>query len=55
LPIEDKIELDLWYVEHRSLALDVKILWQTFAKALAGDAIYERQYSRTQKREQVTT
>jgi sugar transferase EpsL len=52
LPIEDKIELDLWYVEHRSLMLDVKILWLTFMQVLVrGEAIYERQYSRTQNRE----
>jgi lipopolysaccharide/colanic/teichoic acid biosynthesis glycosyltransferase len=53
LPIEDKIELDLWYVENRSLALDLRILWRTFRNALVrGDTIYERQYSRAQVREQ---
>ena len=52
LPIEDKIELDLWYVEHRTLALDLKILWRTFRNVLVrGDAVYERQYSRAQSRE----
>jgi lipopolysaccharide/colanic/teichoic acid biosynthesis glycosyltransferase len=54
IPIEDKIELDLWYVEHRSLALDVKIMWRTAHSALiGGQSIYERQYSRASHREQV--
>ncbi|MDD3653283.1 MAG: sugar transferase [Desulfotomaculaceae bacterium] len=26
---EKRIEMDLWYLEHQSLALDLKILWQT--------------------------
>ena len=52
LPIEDKIELDVWYVEHRSLALDVKILWRTLLKAFGRkEAVYERQYSRQRSRE----
>jgi lipopolysaccharide/colanic/teichoic acid biosynthesis glycosyltransferase len=29
LPWEDRIELDVWYVEHRSPQLDLKILWRT--------------------------
>jgi len=29
LPWADRIELDVWYVEHRSLRLDVKILLRT--------------------------
>ena len=29
LPWEDRIELDVWYVEHRSPLLDLKILWRT--------------------------
>ena len=27
---KDRIELDLWYIEHRSLALDIKIVFKTF-------------------------
>ena len=26
LPWDDRIELDVWYVDHRSLGLDLKIL-----------------------------
>jgi lipopolysaccharide/colanic/teichoic acid biosynthesis glycosyltransferase len=29
LPWEDRIELDVWYVEHRSARLDLKILLKT--------------------------
>lgn len=52
LPIEEKIELDLWYVEHQSFWLDLKILFRTVAQVITkrGD-VYERQYSREQKRE----
>ena len=29
-----KFELDVWYVDHISLYLDIKILWMTFVKVL---------------------
>jgi lipopolysaccharide/colanic/teichoic acid biosynthesis glycosyltransferase len=29
IPWEERIELDVWYVEHRSLALDLRILART--------------------------
>jgi lipopolysaccharide/colanic/teichoic acid biosynthesis glycosyltransferase len=29
LPWDDRIELDVWYVEHRSPRVDLKILWRT--------------------------
>ncbi len=41
---DDKIELDLWYVEHRSLALDLKILLLTLASVFRRKAIYETNY-----------
>ena len=31
---EEKFEYDVWYVEHRSFWLDVKILWLTFLKVV---------------------
>jgi len=50
LSIEDKIELDLYYVEHRRFRLDLKILWRTAANALAGRGeIYERRCSSRQE------
>jgi lipopolysaccharide/colanic/teichoic acid biosynthesis glycosyltransferase len=36
---EDKFELDVWYVEHRSLWLDIKILWLTVRKVVMRDGI----------------
>lgn len=36
---EDKFRLDVWYVEHRSLWLDIKILWLTLKKVLVRDGI----------------
>ena len=52
LPIEDKIEMDLYYVDHRSLGLDLRILLRTVANVLTGrGGVYERRYSRTDTRE----
>jgi lipopolysaccharide/colanic/teichoic acid biosynthesis glycosyltransferase len=36
---EDKFALDVWYVDHRSLWLDVRILWLTVKKVLVRDGI----------------
>ncbi len=36
---EDKFALDVWYVENRSLWLDLKILWRTVRKVLVRDGI----------------
>ena len=41
LPWPERIELDLWYVEHRSLALDLRILRLTLAQVLSGSGIYK--------------
>jgi lipopolysaccharide/colanic/teichoic acid biosynthesis glycosyltransferase len=41
LPWSERIELDLWYVEHRSLALDLKILARTAKLVLKGDGLYK--------------
>jgi sugar transferase EpsL len=35
----EKFELDVWYVDHRSLVLDVKILWATVAEVLNGRGV----------------
>jgi lipopolysaccharide/colanic/teichoic acid biosynthesis glycosyltransferase len=40
LPWPERIELDLWYVEHQSLALDLRIMRQTFGQVLGGAGIY---------------
>jgi lipopolysaccharide/colanic/teichoic acid biosynthesis glycosyltransferase len=41
LPWAERIELDLYYIEHRSLALDLKILWRTVAMVLGGGDLYK--------------
>ncbi len=41
LPWSERIELDLWYVEHRSLRLDLMILSRTARMVLSGDGIYK--------------
>jgi lipopolysaccharide/colanic/teichoic acid biosynthesis glycosyltransferase len=41
LPWPERIELDLYYIEHRSLALDARILARTVAMVLAGSGIYK--------------
>lgn len=46
---EDKLELDVQYVETASLWVDLKIVLATFAKVLGRAAIYERQYSRFER------
>jgi lipopolysaccharide/colanic/teichoic acid biosynthesis glycosyltransferase len=35
----DKFALDVWYVDHRSLWLDARILWRTVRKVLVRDGI----------------
>jgi lipopolysaccharide/colanic/teichoic acid biosynthesis glycosyltransferase len=43
LPWSERIELDLYYIEHRSLALDARILWRTVVIVLGGSGIYKGQ------------
>ena len=41
LPWDELIELDLWYVEHASLALDLRIIWRTVRIVLGGHGLYK--------------
>jgi lipopolysaccharide/colanic/teichoic acid biosynthesis glycosyltransferase len=41
LPWSQRIELDLYYIDHRSLALDLRILARTPALVLAGSGLYK--------------
>jgi lipopolysaccharide/colanic/teichoic acid biosynthesis glycosyltransferase len=41
LPWPQRIELDLWYVEHRSLALDLRILGRTVGMVVSGRGLYK--------------
>jgi lipopolysaccharide/colanic/teichoic acid biosynthesis glycosyltransferase len=40
LPWHERIELDLWYVEHASLLLDLRILLRTLRMVLGGHGLY---------------
>ena len=41
LPWSERIELDLWYVEHRSWRLDLEILARTIRIVLGGKGVYK--------------
>jgi lipopolysaccharide/colanic/teichoic acid biosynthesis glycosyltransferase len=41
LPWSERIELDLWYVEHRSPALDAQILRRTVEMVVRGHGVYK--------------
>jgi lipopolysaccharide/colanic/teichoic acid biosynthesis glycosyltransferase len=41
LPWPERIELDLWYVEHRSLSLDMEILVRTVRMVVTGQGLYK--------------
>ena len=40
LPWSERIELDLWYIEHASLRLDLRILWLSARMAVTGHGLY---------------
>ena len=39
IPWEERIELDVWYVENRSLALDLRIIGRTVGLILSGKGL----------------
>jgi lipopolysaccharide/colanic/teichoic acid biosynthesis glycosyltransferase len=41
LPWSERIELDLWYAEHRTTRLDIKILWLTARMLVTGHGLYK--------------
>jgi lipopolysaccharide/colanic/teichoic acid biosynthesis glycosyltransferase len=41
LPWGERIELDLWYIEHRSWRLDLVILWRTATMLVTGRGLYK--------------
>jgi lipopolysaccharide/colanic/teichoic acid biosynthesis glycosyltransferase len=41
LPWAQRIELDLWYIEHRSWRLDVRILLRSARMVLGGEGLYK--------------
>jgi sugar transferase EpsL len=36
---EDRLRLDVWYVDHRSLWLDLRILWLTLVKVIRSEGV----------------
>ena len=40
IPWDERIELDVWYVEHRSMALDLRILARTAKLLITGRGLY---------------
>jgi lipopolysaccharide/colanic/teichoic acid biosynthesis glycosyltransferase len=41
---EEKFDLDIWYIDHWSLWLDVRILWLTLLKVLKRDGISQQNH-----------
>jgi lipopolysaccharide/colanic/teichoic acid biosynthesis glycosyltransferase len=41
LPWNERIELDVWYVDHRSLKLDAQILARTIRMLVTGEGLYK--------------
>ena len=41
LPWSERIELDIWYVEHQSLGVDVEILSRTVRMVFTGQGLYK--------------
>jgi lipopolysaccharide/colanic/teichoic acid biosynthesis glycosyltransferase len=41
LPWAQRIELDLWYIEHRTWRLDLQILWRSARQVVAGEGLYK--------------
>jgi lipopolysaccharide/colanic/teichoic acid biosynthesis glycosyltransferase len=46
---DEKLSLDVWYVDHRSLALDIKILWLTLGKVLHAEGISKAGHATTER------
>jgi lipopolysaccharide/colanic/teichoic acid biosynthesis glycosyltransferase len=46
---EDKLALDVWYVDNRSLRLDVEILWLTLVKVFRAEGISQAGQATVQK------
>lgn len=49
LTVEEKLELDVKYVEQAGLRLDGRILFATLARVFARQGIYERRYSQAEE------
>jgi O-antigen biosynthesis protein WbqP len=39
IPIPEKVAYDAWYLEHQSLALDLRIMWRTAAQVVRSEGV----------------
>ncbi len=46
---EDKFQYDVWYVDNRSMGLDINILWMTFWKVLKREGISQPGHATAEK------
>ena len=46
---EERFKLDVWYVDHQSLWLDLKILWLTILRVIQGDGINQPGHATMEK------
>jgi sugar transferase EpsL len=46
---EDKFALDVWYVDHRSFRLDLKILAMTVGRVFSGSGVSKEGFATTEK------
>jgi len=46
---EERFRLDVWYVDHRSFALDMKILWLTLLKVLRSEGVSQKGHATMEK------
>jgi sugar transferase EpsL len=44
-----RLAMDVWYVDHRSLALDLRILWLTFGKVFRAEGISQSGHATMEK------
>ena len=51
LPWPERIELDVWYVDHASLALDARIVWRTLVQLLRPAEVYRGEHGGWRARE----
>lgn len=46
---EDRFKLDVWYVDHHSFGLDMKILWLTLLKVLRSEGVSQEGHATMEK------
>jgi lipopolysaccharide/colanic/teichoic acid biosynthesis glycosyltransferase len=46
---QEKFALDIWYVDHWSLGLDLRILWLTLLRVVARDGIAQEGQATAEK------